>query len=107
MRGNFNRGVYTTTYLDCSLEIETIIEMYKEYFQDHSFVHIIDEYPDVRDTTNTNDLHIHLSKHGKKLLIVSTMDNLMKGAAGTAIHIMNLMLQLVETTGLNIKPSIF
>lgn len=107
MRGDFTRGVYTTIYLDCSLAIETLKEMYEEYFDDHSFVHIVDSYPDVRDTVNTNEMHIHLSKHGNRLLIVSTMDNLMKGAAGNAIHIMNLMLGLVESTGLNIKPTVF
>lgn len=107
MRGNFTRGVYTTMYLDCPLGIAEIRRLYEEYFYDHSFVHLVDEYPDVRDTVNTNDLHIHLSKHGNRLLIVSTMDNLMKGAAGSAIHIMNLMLGLVETTGLNVKPSVF
>lgn len=107
MRGNFTRGVYTTMYLDCPLDLVEIRRLYDEYFDDHSFVHIVDEYPDVRDTVNTNELHIHLSKHGNRLLIVSTLDNLMKGAAGTAIHIMNLMLGLVETTGLNVKPSVF
>ena len=107
MRGDFNRGIYTTLYLDCPLDIDSVQAIYEEYFDDHSFVHIVDSYPDVRDTVNTNEMHIHLSKHGQRLLIVSTMDNLMKGAAGTAIHIMNLMLGLVENTGLNIKPLVF
>ena len=48
----------------------------------------------VRDTFAVGD---------DKLLIVSSMDNLMKGAAGTAIHIMNTMFRLVETTGLELK----
>ncbi|MDO5017128.1 MAG: hypothetical protein Q4E10_02045 [Porphyromonas sp.] len=107
MRGDFTRGVYTAMYLDCPVSLESIKEMYESHFDDHSFVHIVDSYPDVRDTVNTNEMHIHLSKHGDRLLIVSTMDNLMKGAAGTAVHIMNLMLGLVETTGLNVKPSVF
>ncbi len=105
MRGNFARGIYTSIYLDCSVDIETIKEMYREYYEDHSFVHIVDKYPDVRDIANTNNCLIHLSKHNGKLLIVSTLDNLMKGAAGTAIHIMNLMAGLVETTGLRLKSS--
>lgn len=107
MRGNYTRGIYTTMYFEMPLEIEAIREIYEAEYSDHSFVHIVDEYPDVRDTVNTNDVHIHLSKHGNRLLIVSTLDNLMKGGAGNAIHIMNLMLGLVETTGLNIKPSVF
>lgn len=107
MRGNFPRGLYTTTYFDTPLDIETIQAMYQEYFEDHSFVRLVDSYPDVRDTVNTNEIHIHLSKHGGRLLIVSTCDNLLKGAAGNALHIMNLMLGLVENVGLNVKPTVF
>lgn len=107
LRGGFNRGLYTTTYMDTSLELGQIREIYENYFEDHSFVRLVDRYPDVRDATNTNNVLIHLSKHQNKLLIVSTMDNLMKGAAGNAVHIMNLMCSLVETTGLQIKPSVF
>lgn len=107
MRGDFTRGLYTTTYLDCPLDIETIKGIYEEYFEDHSFVRLVESYPDVRDTVNTNEIHIHLSKHSDRLLIVSTCDNLLKGAAGNALHIMNLMLGLVETVGLNVKPTVF
>lgn len=107
MRGGFNRGIYTSVYMNNSIELAVLREMYEEYFADHSFVRIVDNYPDVRDTLNTNCIQIHLSKHNDKLLIVSTMDNLLKGAAGNAVHIMNLMFDLVETTGLQMKPSIF
>lgn len=107
MRGNFNRGVYTTTYMNTTIELPVIREMYEDYFADKPFVKIVDEYPDVRETVNTNTLLIHISKHRDHLLLVSTMDNLMKGAAGNAIHIMNIMSGLVETTGLQIKPSVF
>ena len=107
MRGNFNRGIYTTTYLNTHIELSVIRGMYEEYFEDKPFIKIVDEYPDVRDTVNTNALLIHLSKHGERLLVTSTMDNLMKGAAGNAVQIMNIMFGLVETTGLQVKPSVF
>ncbi len=107
LRGGFNRGLYTTTYMETPVELKQIREIYESYFEDHSFVRIVEDYPDVRDAINTNNVLIHLSKHHGKLLIVSTMDNLMKGAAGNAIHIMNLMCSLVETTGLQIKPTVF
>ena len=107
MRGNFNRGIYTTSYINCNMELSLIRQTYKDYFRDHPFVKIVDQYPDVRDTTNTNALLIHLSKHADRLLVVSTMDNLMKGAAGNAVQIMNLMFGLVETTGLQVKPYVF
>lgn len=107
LRGNFTRGLYTTTYMRTPVGLAELQEIYSAYFEDHSFIKLVDQYPDVRDTVNTNEMHIHLSKHGDRLLIVSTCDNLMKGAAGNAIHIMNLMLGLVETCGLNVKPTIF
>lgn len=107
IRGAFNRGMYTTTYMKTRVDVEQIRALYKEYFHDHSFIRIVDRYPDVRDTINTNAMNIHLSEHEGRLLIVSSMDNLMKGGAGTAVHIMNLMFGLVETTGLSVKPSLF
>lgn len=107
MRGGFNRGIYTTTYMNSGVDLAVLRELYEEYFESHSFVRIVDHAPDVRDTLNTNCIQIHLSKHNDKLLITSTMDNLLKGAAGNAVHIMNLMFDLVETTGLQIKPAIF
>lgn len=107
LKGSFNRGLYTTIYMDSPFDLSMIRQLYESYFEDHSFVRLVDEYPDVRDTINTNAVTIHLSKHRGKLLITSAMDNLMKGAAGNAIHNMNLMCALVETTGLKIKASIF
>lgn len=106
-RANFARGIYTSMYTECNVDLETIKGLYREYYDDHSFVHLVDKYPDVKDISNTNNCLLHLSKHGEKLLIISTLDNLLKGAAGTAIHIMNLMLGLVETTGLRVKSSSF
>ena len=56
---------------------------------------------------NTNKCLIHLEKHGDKLLIISCIDNLLKGASGQAVHNMNLMFNLEETVGLRLKPSAF
>lgn len=103
MRGGFNRGMYSTIYMDSDLTIEDAEDLYQQYFGPSAFVYMTDEYPDVRDTQSTNNALIHLKKLDDKLLIVSSMDNLMKGAAGTAIHIMNVMFHLVETTGLELK----
>jgi N-acetyl-gamma-glutamyl-phosphate reductase len=56
---------------------------------------------------NTNKCLLHLEKHGDKLLITSVIDNLLKGASGTAVHNMNLLFGLAETVGLQLKPSAF
>lgn len=103
MRGYFVRGTYTYSYFDTDVSIEEIKRVYKEYFDDHSFIHIVDDIPDLRQVVNTNYSLIYLKKHQKKILAVNVQDNLLKGSAGTAVHIMNLMCGLVETTGLILK----
>jgi len=52
---------------------------------------------------NTNKSIIYIEKHGNKLLIVSIIDNLLKGASGQAVQNMNLMFGLDEKTGLGLK----
>jgi N-acetyl-gamma-glutamyl-phosphate reductase len=56
---------------------------------------------------NTNKAVIYLEKHGNKLVIISVTDNLIKGASGQAVQNMNLMFDLDEKTGLNLKPVAF
>ena len=62
---------------------------------------------DLKQVVNTNKCVISLEKHGDKLLILSAIDNLLKGASGQAVQNMNLMFGLPERTGLALKPSAF
>lgn len=107
VRGNFSRGIFTSIYMDSKIELEEIKRIYKAYYDDHSFTHIIDSNPDLKQVVNTNKCLIHLEKHGDKLLIISLIDNLLKGASGQAIHNMNLLFGLEETVGLHLKPTGF
>lgn len=107
VRGNFSRGIFVTSYLACNINIEEIKRIYNEYYDDHSFVFITDKNPDLKQVINTNKCLIHLEKHDDKLLIVSMIDNLLKGASGQAVHNMNLLFGLEETVGLRLKPSAF
>jgi N-acetyl-gamma-glutamyl-phosphate reductase len=56
---------------------------------------------------NTNKVLIHLEKYGNKLLILSVIDNLLKGASGQAVQNMNLIFGLPENMGLQLKSSAF
>ena len=56
---------------------------------------------------NTNKGLVYLEKHGDKLLIVSMIDNLLKGASGQAVQNMNLMFGLDEKAGLGLKATGF
>ncbi|MDD4515240.1 N-acetyl-gamma-glutamyl-phosphate reductase [Massilibacteroides sp.] len=107
VRGNFARGIFTTIYIDCKIELNEIKRIYEEFYDDHSFTHIINTNPDLKQVVNTNKCLIHLEKHGDKLLIISIIDNLLKGASGQAVHNMNLMFGLEEIVGLHLKPSGF
>ena len=82
-------------------------ELYDKYYEDHNFTFVIDRMPDLKDVVNTNKCLLHLVKEGNKLLIVSVIDNLLKGASGTAVHNMNLLFGLHERVGLNLKASAF
>ncbi|GHV04473.1 N-acetyl-gamma-glutamyl-phosphate reductase [Bacteroidia bacterium] len=107
VRGNFARGIFATTYLNTRVSLEEIRRIYEEYYDDHSFTFLTDRNPDLKQVVNTNKCLIYLEKFGDKLLIVSTIDNLLKGASGQAVHNMNLLFNLEETVGLHLKPSAF
>ena len=104
VRGNFARGIFVTAYLDCPVELPEIIKLYQEYYDDHSFTHIVDKNLDLKQVVGTNKCLLHLEKHGDKLLITSIIDNLLKGASGQAVHNMNLLFGLEEKVGLHLKP---
>ncbi|MDR2679664.1 MAG: N-acetyl-gamma-glutamyl-phosphate reductase [Tannerella sp.] len=107
VRGNFTRGIFTTAYMDCKIELDEIRRIYDEYYEDHSFTFVVDSNPDLKQVVNTNKCLLHLQKTDGKLLIISVIDNLLKGASGQAVHNMNLLFNLEETVGLHLKPSAF
>lgn len=106
-RGNFSRGIFATTYTKFDGKIEEAKELYKDFYKDAAFTFISEEPIHLKQVVNTNKCLIHLLKHNNKLLITSTIDNLIKGASGQAVHNMNLMLGFNETEGLNLKGTYF
>jgi N-acetyl-gamma-glutamyl-phosphate reductase len=107
VRGNFSRGIFATIYMDTKIELEEFRRIYEAYYDDHSFTFLTNKSPDLKQVVNTNKCLIHLQKYGNKLLIISIIDNLLKGASGQAVHNMNLLFNLEETVGLHLKPSAF
>ena len=106
-RGNFSRGIFATTYTKFKGSIEDAKKVYKEYYKDAAFTFVSDEPIFMKQVVNTNKCLIQLEKHGNKLLITSTIDNLLKGASGQAIQNMNLMFDFEEELGLNLKANYF
>lgn len=107
VRGDFPRGIFVSQYTECDLDIEEIQKIYKDFYKDAAFTHVMDANPDLKQVVNTNKGIVHVEKHGNKVLIISMIDNLLKGASGQAVQNFNLMFGLDETCGLKLKPSGF
>ena len=106
-RGNFSRGIFATTYTKFDGSLQEAIKMYQEYYKNAAFTFISEEEIHLKQVVNTNKCLLHLEKHGNKLLITSTIDNLLKGASGQAVQNLNLMCGFGETLGLNLKANYF
>lgn len=106
-RGDFTRGIFATLYINTELSLEEAKTIYKTYYQSHPFTHVSDTNPHMKQVVNTNNAIVYLEKHEGKLLIVSMIDNLLKGASGQAVQNMNLMFGIEETVGLRLKANNF
>ncbi|MGK7393813.1 MAG: N-acetyl-gamma-glutamyl-phosphate reductase [Candidatus Cyclobacteriaceae bacterium M3_2C_046] len=107
MRGDFARGILATAYTNCDLSIDEANQLYRQFYQDHPFTLVTDQNPSLKQVINTNKCLLYLEKHQDQLLIVSLIDNLVKGASGQAVQNMNLMFGLPEQQGLRLKPVAF
>ena len=106
-RGDFSRGIFATEVIKTDRPLEEIVEAYKSFYRDARFTHYVDKAIDMKQVVNTNKALVHCDKYGDKLLVTSTIDNLLKGAVGQAVQNMNIMFGLDEATGLNLKSSAF
>lgn len=107
VRGNFTRGIFASIYLNFAGTEEDAVKLYKDFYKDSPFVIITDKNPDLKQVINTNKCVLYVEKHGNKLLILSCIDNLVKGASGQAVHNLNLIFGLGETEGLKLKATGF
>ena len=106
-RGCFTRGIFVTAYAKCDLPIEEVQKIYADYYKDAAFTHFVSKSPDMKQVVNTNKAVVYVEKYEDQLLMISCIDNLLKGAVGQAVQNMNLMFGLDEKTGLNLKASAF
>lgn len=106
-RGDFARGIIANIHTKFSGSIEEAIALYQEFYKDAAFTHVSLKSIDLKQVVNTNKCLVYLEKHGDYLLIVSTIDNLLKGASGQAVQNMNIMFGLDQKSGLRLKPSAF
>ncbi len=104
------RGILSTIYLSLNKEIaeEEIFGIYSAFYSNEKFVRVLPApfLPETRNVYASNycDLALKLDVRNNRLIVVSAIDNLVKGAAGQAVQNMNLLLGLKEEQGLEIIP---
>lgn len=102
-----NRGILASTYLTLNME-ERVRDLYLDFYRDEPFVRILDEgvAAQTKDVCGSNycDLAIFNDERiNTRLIVISAIDNLVKGAAGQAVQNMNIMCGFDETTGLKLS----
>ncbi len=103
VRGNHTRGIFVMAYTKFEGTIAEAMKLYTSFYATHPFVNVTTENPDLKQVVNTNKGLVYLEKHGDKLMILSCIDNLLKGASGQAVQNMNLMFGFDERCGLSLK----
>ena len=106
-RGCFTRGIFVTAYAKCDLPLEKVQGIYADYYKDAAFTHFVLKSPDMKQVVNTNKALVYVEKFEDQLLMISCIDNLLKGAVGQAVQNMNIMFGLDEKAGLQLKASAF
>ncbi len=106
-RGDFTRGIIATCYTDYEGTIESAKKMYDDFYQSAKFVHRSDSNIHLKQVVNTNNCLLYLEVNQGKLMIISVIDNLIKGASGQAVQNMNILMGWDETAGLRLKATYF
>ena len=107
VRGDYPRGIMASVYFDCEMSEEEAVALYKTYYSPSRFVTVVDSNPDLKMVVGTNKAVVYVRKYGRKLHIISMIDNLLKGASGQAVENMNIMFGLPQDAGLKLKANRF
>jgi N-acetyl-gamma-glutamyl-phosphate reductase len=97
-----DRGILTTTYSvpEQPVSEEQVLETLRDFYADEPFVRVVDHLPGTKDSNNSNFCDITARVVRGRVLTISCLDNLIKGAAGAAVQNFNLMFGYPETTAL-------
>jgi N-acetyl-gamma-glutamyl-phosphate reductase len=102
-----NRGILSTCYADLkdSAQLKDLVKTFEDFYREEPFVKILPQgyFPQIKDVVNSNRCQIGLMVNEKKrrVIVISTIDNLGKGASSQAVQNMNIMCGFEETMGLS------
>lgn len=100
------RGIYSSIYANATQETSTefLHDLYEDFYADEDFVHVLvpGQLPNLKAVKGSNHCHLQVQfdERTKRILVFSSLDNLMKGASGQAVQNMNLMFNFEENLGL-------
>lgn len=98
------RGIHATLYGKITADVDAVQALFEQRYQNELFVDVLPqgECPDTRNVRGSNNcqIAIHRPQGGNTLVVLSVIDNLVKGAAGQAVQNMNIMFGLNEKQGL-------
>lgn len=102
------RGILSTCYarLKDGVTQQRVDELFRDFYRDEPFVTVTSAAPSTKQTWGSNECHIYpvVNEQAGLLVVISALDNLVKGAAGAGVQNMNVMLGLEETAGLDMVP---
>jgi len=107
-----SQGILSTIYLKLvksGIPLKELMDLYTDFYKRAFFVRLMDtdagEVPSISNVARTNfcDIGIFVQKNSSRVVVISAIDNLIKGAAGQAIQSMNAMYGYEETTGLTYR----
>jgi N-acetyl-gamma-glutamyl-phosphate reductase len=102
------RGILNTMHLTLTKSVsrDALMEMFREAYAGHPFVRVLDTPPTLKGPLGSNyiDLSVFVAGDSKRAVVMSSIDNLMKGQSGSAMQNLNLMFGLPQTAGMERGP---
>ncbi len=102
------RGILNTmhTTLTKSISREALLAQYRAYFAGHHFVRVLDTPPTLKGTLGSNyiDISVFISADNRRAVVMTSIDNLIKGQSGSAMQNLNVMFGLPQNAGLDRGP---
>jgi len=103
------RGIFSTIYMKLNKNIskDKILKIYQDFYKGKKFVRVLkDKLPSTKYVNGTNycDIAVEVDEKNKTVVVLSAIDNLVKGASGQAVQNMNILLGMPEDMGLSVVP---
>lgn len=104
--GGWESGLSSIIYVNTPIGEDELKDIYDTYYEDHGFTFLSESIPDLGEVRGTNKCLIHIGKVGDMLVVNAVIDDVLKGGAAAAVHVMNLMFGLQERVGLMLKACV-